>query len=139
MRLSTPHCPSCGGPIDVPRGARHVACSYCSAGLTVHDDHVSTEVKEEDPATPSRSEPNATLWTTETKHFQLSLMEQRVTGVVPELFRGVSVDDERFAFVSLRVVDRDGRPVDHPLDAAFNALHASLLADGDPGLAANLA
>jgi hypothetical protein len=71
--------------------------------------------------------------------FELSVVEQRIPNAMPELFAGIELADERFAFISLRVVDKDGRPMAHPLTAAFEALRASLEADGDPGLSANLA
>lgn len=144
MRLQAPHCPSCGAPLDVPVGAPRVTCGYCNSALVVHEERVSTnrpppprsQVDDEETPYP---EPDATLWTRESPRFELSVIEQRVPDTVPELFSGVELGEDRFAFVSLRVVDRDGRPVAHPLDAAFAALKSSLENDGDPGLAANLA
>jgi hypothetical protein len=128
----------------VPVGAQRVHCGYCNAALVVHDERVSTNrppphrTQADDDETPY-AEPDATLWTRETPRFELSVIEQRIPGTVPELFSGVELADDRFAFVSLRVVDREGRPVAHPVDEAFAALKASLENDGDPGLAANLA
>ncbi|MEW5741860.1 MAG: hypothetical protein AB1938_23295 [Myxococcota bacterium] len=144
MRLQAPHCPSCGAPIDVAVGAQRVTCGYCNTSLVVHEERVSTnrpppprsQVDDEETPYP---EPDATLWTRESPRFELSVIEQRVPDTVPELFSGVELGEDRFAFVSLRVVDREGRPVVHPLDGAFAALKASLENDGDPGLAANLA
>ena len=145
MRIQAPHCPSCGAPIEVPEGAARVTCSYCSAALIIEDERVSTRrpktppsATEEDDESPY-PEPDATLWAKVYPRFELSVIEQRVPQAVPELFAGLELDAERFAFISLRVVDRDGRPQPWPLDAAFEALRASLEADGDPGLAANLA
>lgn len=144
MRLQAPHCPSCGAPIDVPSGVDRVTCGYCNSALVVHAERVSTHrpppprSQADDEETPY-PEPDATLWTKESPRFELSVIEQRIPDTVPELFSGVELGDERFAFVSLRVVDRDGRPVAHPVDTAFAALKASLENDGDPGLAANLA
>lgn len=144
MRLQAPHCPSCGAPIDVPEGANRVTCTWCNSTLVVEQERVSTrrpppvrsELDDEESPYP---EPDATLWTRESPRFELSVIEQRVPQAVPELFSGVELGEDRFAFVSLRVVDRDGRPVAYALDEAFTALKTSLENDGDPGLAANLA
>lgn len=128
----------------MPVGAERVTCSYCNSALVVHEERVSTR-----RAPPPRSaaddeetpypQPDATLWTRESPRFELSVIEQKIPDTVPELFSGVELGEDRFAFVSLRVVDREGRPVAHPLDSAFAALKTSLEDDGDPGLAANLA
>ncbi|MFZ5444475.1 MAG: zinc finger domain-containing protein [Myxococcota bacterium] len=144
MRIQAPHCPSCGAPIEVPEGAARVTCSYCSAALIIEDERVSTRRPKTPPSATEDDEspypePDATLWAKVYPRFELSVIEQRVPQAVPELFAGLELDAERFAFISLRVVDRDGRPQPWPLDAAFEALRASLEADGDPGLAANLA
>lgn len=145
MRIQAPHCPSCGAPIDVPEGAARVTCSYCSSSLVIEAERVSTRKPKaalaptsEDDESPY-PEPDATLWAKVYPRFELSVIEQRIPNTVPELFSGLELADERFAFISLRVVDREGRPLPHPLDAAFEALRGSLEADGDPGLAANLA
>ena len=94
--------------------------------------------KEDDDEAPY-PEPDATLWAKAFPRFELSVIEQRIPGAMPELFAGIELADERFAFISLRVVDKNGRPLAHPLDAAFEALRESLESDGDPGLSANLA
>ncbi len=145
MRIQAPHCPSCGAPLDVPEGAARVACGYCSAALVIEQERVSTRktktaprANEEDDEAPY-PEPDATLWAKVSPRFELSVIEQRIPGAVPELFAGLELAGERFAFVSLRVVDKEGRALPHPLDAAFEALRVSLEEDGDPGLAANLA
>jgi hypothetical protein len=110
----------------------------------VHEERVSTrrpapERSQADDEETPYPEPDATLWSRESPRFELSVIEQRIPDTVPELFSGVELGEDRFAFVSLRVVDREGRPVVHALDAAFAALKTSLENDGDPGLAANLA
>lgn len=147
VRIQALHCPSCGAPLSVPEDAARVSCAYCSAQLVIEADRVSTRRPkpeprashvEEDDETPY-AEPDATLWARVYPRFELSVIEQRIAHAVPELFAGIELEGERFAFISLRVVDKDGRPVAHPLDAAFEALKASLESDGDPGLAANLA
>lgn len=145
MRIQAPHCPSCGAPIDVPEGAARVTCSYCSSSLVIEAERISTRKPKaalapatEDDESPY-PEPDATLWAKVYPRFELSVIEQRIPNTVPEWFAGLELADERFAFISLRVVDREGRPLPHPLDAAFEALRSSLEADGDPGLAANLA
>ena len=145
MQIQAPHCPSCGAPIDVPEQAARVTCAYCSAVLVIEAERVSTRnprpqhrPAEEDDEAPY-AEPDATLWTKVSPRFELSVIEQKMPNAVPELFAGLELADERFAFVSLRVVDKDGRPLAHPLEPAFEALRASLEEDGDPGLAANLA
>ncbi len=145
MQIQAPHCQSCGAPIEVPEGAARVVCGYCNAALVIEQERVSTRR----PKTEARAhddddeapypEPDATLWARVYPRFELSVIEQRVPHAVPELFAGLELADERFAFVSLRVVDKDGRPVAWPLDGAFEALRGSLEDDGDPGLAANLA
>ncbi len=143
MLLQAPHCPGCGAPIDVPVGATRVTCTYCSCKLVVEARRISTEHPGGVEASSERAEypePEATLWTSETPHFELSVVEQIIPGAVKaELFRGVELDEGRFAFVSLRVVDKDSRPVAHPLEPAFETLRESLEGDGDPGLSANLA
>lgn len=144
MRLQAPHCPSCGAPIEVPVGAQRATCGYCGSHLVVEAERVSTQrprpprTSDGDEAAPY-PEPDATLWTRESPRFELSVIEQHIPEAVPELFTGVELSGERFAFVSLRAVDREGRPLEHPLQVAFTALRTSLESDGDPGLAANLA
>ncbi len=146
MRIQAPHCPSCGAPLSVPEDAARVTCAYCSAQLVIEAERVSTRRPKPEPRashveedeTPY-AEPDATLWARVYPRFELSVIEQRIPNAVPELFAGLELEGERFAFVSLRVVDKDGRPVAHALDGAFEALRESLENDGDPGLAANLA
>jgi LSD1 subclass zinc finger protein len=145
IRIQAPHCPSCGAPIDVPEGAARVTCAYCAAALLIEAERVSTRRPKPPPSPPGEEdeqpypEPDATLWAKVYPRFELSIVEQKIPGAVPEWFAGLELGDQRFAFVSLRVVDREGRPLPHPLEAAFEALRGSLEADGDPGLAANLA
>lgn len=143
MRIQAPHCPACGAPLSVPENATRVTCGYCDAPLVIEAERVSTR-RPPAPKLPDDDEapwpePDATLWDKVYPRFELSVIEQRIPHAVPELFAGVELADERFAFISLRVVDREGRPLVHPLDAAFEALQRSLEDDGDPGLAANLA
>lgn len=144
MRIQALHCPACGAPLPVPEGASRFSCGYCETTLLIEEERVSTRR----PAPPKAHasddeapypEPDATLWAKVFPRFELSVIEQRIPQAVPELFAGIELAQERFAFISLRVVDRDGRPVVHPLDAAFATLKTSLEDDGDPGLAANLA
>lgn len=145
MRIQAPHCPSCGAPLSVPEDVARVTCTYCNTSLVIEDERVSTRMPraeprphDDDDETPY-PEPDATLWAHVYPRFELSVIEQKIPQAVPELFAGLQLADDRFAFVSMRVVDRDGRPVVHSLDAAFTSLRASLEEDGDPGLAANLA
>jgi len=128
----------------VPEGATRVTCGYCNTALVIEDERVSTRRPRPQPG-PSQDdetpypEPDATLWAKVYPRFELSVIEQKIPQAVPELFAGIELADERFAFISLRVVDKDGHPLPHALDVAFEALRASLEDDGDPGLAANLA
>lgn len=145
MQIQAPHCPSCGAPLELPEGAARATCAYCATMLVIEQERVSTR-KPKAPATPHEEddetpypEPDATLWAKVFPRFELSVIEQRIPQAVPELFAGIELAEERFAFISLRVVDKDGRPIAHPLDLAFESLRESLEADGDPGLAANLA
>jgi LSD1 subclass zinc finger protein len=145
MQIQAPHCPSCGAPIAVPEGATRATCAFCATLLVIEEERVSTRrpkpeprPKEDDDESPY-PEPDATLWAKVYPRFELSVIEQRIAGAVPELFAGLELAEERFAFISMRVVDKDGRPIPHPLDVAFEALRVSLEADGDPGLSANLA
>ena len=145
MHIQAPHCPSCGAPIEIPEGAARATCGYCASLLVIEAERVSTRRPKPEPRPAEEDdeapypEPDATLWSKVFPRFELSVIEQRVPQAIPELFAGIELNDERFAFISLRVVDKDGRPVAHPLDAAFEALRQSLEADGDPGLSANLA
>lgn len=145
MRIQAPHCPSCGAPIEVPEGAARVTCGYCNTLLIIEAERVSTRRPHREPQTNEEAdegpypEPDATLWDKVYPRFELSIIEQRIPHAVPELFAGVELTDDRFAFVSMRVVDREGRPVAWALDDAFTSLRDSLSDDGDPGLAANLA
>lgn len=145
MQIQAPHCPSCGAPIEIPVGALRASCAYCATQLVIEAERVSTRRPRPEPRTAEEDdeapypEPDATLWAKVFPRFELSVIEQRIAGAVPELFAGIELAEERFAFISLRVVDKEGRPVAHPLDAAFEALRESLEADGDPGLSANLA
>ena len=147
MRVQLPHCASCGAPLEVPAGATRVTCSYCQALLVIDEARVSTRRPrveppragtEEDDEQPY-PEPDATLWAKVYPRFELSIIEQKIPQAVPELFAGLELGDERFAFVSMRVVDREGKPQSHDLGPAWEALRRSLEDDGDPGLAANLA
>ncbi len=144
MRLQAPHCPSCGAPVDVPPGVERVACAFCQTSLVVEAHAVSTRGAaprhEPEPAkAPPFPEPEATLRNWSVPRFELSLIEQSIPGVVPEVFAGLELPDERFAFISMRVVDAEGEPVAVALQPAFEALSSSLQNDGDPGLSANLA
>jgi hypothetical protein len=113
--------------------------------LVIEQERVSTRrpkppaIAHDEESESPYPEPDATLWARVYPRFELSLIEQKIPQAVPELFAGVELEDERFAFVSMRVVDKEGRPVAFALEGAFEALRASLGADGDPGLAANLA
>ena len=144
MRIQAPHCPACGAPLSVPENVARLSCSYCETLLIIEDERVSTR-RPAPPKPPDADdeapypEPDATLWAKVFPRFELSVIEQRIPQAVPELFAGIELAQERFAFISLRVVDRDGRPLVHSLDEAFVALKTSLEDDGDPGLAANLA
>lgn len=144
MRLQAPHCPSCGAPVDVPPGAERVVCAFCQTSLVVEAHAVSTRGALPRPApekakAPPFPEPEATLRNWAVPRFEVSLIEQPIPGAVPEVFAGLELPDDRFAFVSLRVVDAEGAPVAVSLQPAFDALSSSLQNDGDPGLAANLA
>jgi LSD1 subclass zinc finger protein len=144
MRLQAPHCPSCGAPVDVPPGAERVVCSFCQTTLVVEAHAVSTRGAAprhapEKSKAPPFPEPEATLRNWAVPRFELSLIEQPIPGAVPEVFAGLELPDERFAFISLRIVDADGAPVAVSLQPAFDALTSSLQNDGDPGLSANLA
>ena len=145
MRIQAPHCPSCGAPLDVPAGATRVTCGYCSATLVIEEEKVSTRRQRLEPR-PSHEddeapypEPDATLWAKVYPRFELSIIEQKIPQAMPELFAGLELGEERFAFVSMRVTDKDGKPLAYELEPAFSALRASLEDDGDPGLSANLA
>lgn len=145
MRLQAPHCPACGAPIDVPPEVSRVTCGYCTAVLIVTANTVTTQHPHgqtsgaSTEASAATDEPDATLRNWATARFELSLIEQSIPGAVPAIFAGVELSDERFAFVSARVVDSNRFPVVWPLDAAFAELKRSLEDDSDPGLAANLA
>lgn len=147
MRVQLPHCASCGAPLEVPAGATRVTCSYCQALLVIDEERVSTRRQRPEPPRAGTEEddeqpypePDATLWAKVFPRFELSIIEQKIPQAVPELFAGLELGNERFAFVSMRVVDRDGKPLAYDLAPAWEALRASLEEDGDPGLAANLA
>lgn len=144
MRLQAPHCPSCGAPIDVPVGVARVTCGYCQTSLVVEAESVSTRghprpAPAEPPEHPPFPEPDATLRNWAVPRFELSLIEQPIPESVPEIFAGFELPEERFCFLSMRLVDAEGAAVKAPLDAAFAAVKSSLENDGDPGLAANLA
>jgi hypothetical protein len=144
MRLQAPHCAACGAPIDVPVGAARVTCTYCSTTLVIEDHAVSTFHAPPRPApaeqrAPPFPEPDATLRSWAVPRFEVSLIEQSIPGAAHEVFAGVELPLERFAFVCLRVVDSHGAAVNVPLADAFAALKQSLEDDADPGLAANLA
>jgi hypothetical protein len=143
MHLQAPHCPSCGAPLDVPEGVTRVTCPYCSCTLVVDHERISTRrgprAPEPEDTHPPYPEPEATSWAHATTRFELSVIEQRVPEAKGEVFAGVPLEGERFALVSLRIIDKEGAGVAWPLEAAFTALKTSLENDGDPGLAGNLA
>ncbi|MBE2252966.1 MAG: hypothetical protein IAE78_25765 [Myxococcus sp.] len=144
MHLQAPHCPSCGAPVDVPPGAARVTCAFCQTTLVVEAHAVSTRHTAPRPSTekakaPPFPEPEATLRNWAVPRFELSLIEQPIPGAAPEVFAGLELPEDRFAFLSMRVVDAEGEALTVKLDGAFEALTTSLRDDGDPGLAANLA
>jgi LSD1 subclass zinc finger protein len=147
MRIQAPHCPACGAPLDVPLGAPRVTCGYCNTSLVIEEERVSTRRQRPEAPRPGTEEddeqpypePDATLWAKVFPRFELSIIEQKIPQAVPEHFAGLELGEERFAFISLRVVDKDGKPLAHDVSGAFEALRGSLEEDGDPGLAANLA
>ena len=143
MHLQAPHCPSCGAPLDVPEGDTRVTCEYCGRQLVVHDTRVTAP---RIPAAPEPAaeeapfpEPDATSYSRESPRFELSVIEQLVGDERREIFSPVDLTEDRFALVSLRAVDADGASVAADLSAGADALRESLEADGDPGLAANVA
>jgi LSD1 subclass zinc finger protein len=138
MHLQAPHCASCGAPIDVPVGAQRVTCAFCQTTLVVQAHAVSTfqarpRVAAAQSKAPPFPEPDATLRNWAVPRFELSLVEQVIPNAVPEVFAGFELPSERFAFVSLRVVDAEGQPQPVPLTRAFEALRESLANDLDPG------
>lgn len=145
MRIQALHCPACGGPLEVAPGSARASCSYCGASLVI--DHERITDRTERPAPAERSEaapypqPPATLYTysAEGSRFELSVVEQELPERVPDHFTPVDLGEHRFALTYLRAIDPDGAPVAADLGSAFAALRASLDADQDPGLAANLA
>lgn len=146
MRLQAPHCPSCGAPLAVPEGAARARCSYCGAELVVEQEahrvrgHRQPAPREpHDAEHPPYEEPEAVLSDKAFPRFELSAIEQKVEGAVPEVFLALELEAQRFAVVQLRCVDAEGRPVVHDLSKATAALTDSLAQDFDPGLAANLA
>jgi len=130
--------------VGVPPGAERVVCAFCQTSLVVEAHAVSTRGAVPRHATekakaPPFPEPEATLRNWAVPRFELSLIEQPIPGAVPEVFAGLELPEDRFAFISLRVVDAEGAPVAVSLQPAFEALTSSLQNDGDPGLSANLA
>jgi len=121
-----------------------VTCSYCQTSLVVEAESVSTHgyhrpPPAEPPEHPPFPEPDATLRNWAVPRFELSLIEQPIPDSVPEIFAGFELPEERFCFLSMRVVDADGHPQKVSLNGAFDEVKSSLENDGDPGLAANLA
>jgi hypothetical protein len=88
---------------------------------------------------PSYAPPDASLFTRDAPRFELSAIQQKVPGGVPDVFEHLELGEDRFALVYLRAIDADGKGVRRELDVGFRALAKSLEEDGDPGLAANLA
>lgn len=146
MRLQAPHCPSCGAPLAVPEGAGRARCGYCGAELVVEEEAHRVRGRRRAPAEdaadreqPPFEEPEAVLYDRVFPRFELSAIEQKVEGAVPDVFMALELEAQRFAVVQLRCVDREGQPKAQELAAATAALTDSLAQDFDPGLAANLA
>ena len=132
-----PHCPSCALPL--PRSDVGV-CPGCHVPLLGEAGRISTRkapvvTDDESPA----AEPDATLLQHRFARFELSVLEQHLPQTLPERFEAMPLSGDRVAVVTLRVVDRDGKPVPQPLDEAVQQMRTSLEDDADPGLAANLA
>jgi hypothetical protein len=142
MQLQAPHCPGCGAPIEVKVNALRATCKFCAALLIVEGARISTHdeaPKESRDEVQVFREPDATLWTSETSHFEMSMIEQNIPAEAQEEFVALELRDGRFAFVLLRTIDREGVPLKTNLTHAQEALLRSLEEDADPGLAANAA
>jgi hypothetical protein len=91
-----------------------------------------------DPERPEESEaqPESRLSQWTAPRFELSLLEQ-VSELAPEAFLPLELPEDRFALVSLRIVDEKGRALERPLP--LEAIRQALEEEPDPGLAANRA
>lgn len=130
MALRAYFCPCCGARLDPP-SQRVVACAYCDARLEADVEHVTGQAPAAEMAQP---EARLSQWTA--PRFEVSLLEQTLEPS-PELFIPVELPEDRFALVSLRVVDAKDRALEHPLP--LDAIRESLAEEPDPGLAANRA
>jgi len=150
MRIQALHCPSCGAPLGAVPEEPQTTCGYCHAVLRVDHERVSTSratdafaaPKKQDDEVEPYAEPEVTLSTWVAPRFELSFLEQPIPGAPHEVFAGFELADQKFAVCYLRVIDDEGRGVRAgkvELGPAFEVLKASLEADADPGLAANLA
>ena len=144
MRLQAFHCPSCAARLDIKAGASRIKCDYCGGTLVVEGETVSSQGPHarQQAAEADKSdypEPGATLYTREAARFEMSVIEQRIPEGIPDRFTHLELGDERFALVYVRHLDSQGAPVAGDVETPFQALKGSLEADGDPGLAANVA
>ncbi len=130
MALRAYFCPCCGARLEPPT-ARLVACAYCDARLEADVEHVSGQASHAEVAQP---EARLSQWTA--PRFEVSVLEQ-VESPAPEAFLPLELPEERFALVSLRVVDVLDRALEHTLP--LEVIRASLEEEPDPGLAANRA
>jgi len=118
-----------------------VTCGYCRLNLSIERDRITSPRARpgEEAAEPAFEQPEATLSSRESPRFELSVLEQPIAGAPAQLWRGVDLSGDRFAFIELRLIDAERHPVAGELEALFEAARDSLQDDGDPGLAANLA
>lgn len=135
-------CPNCGAPLSPDAGSSSLRCGYCNGVLLLQGPRVTyrgTAAASSGGAEQGErySPPDATLSSTATKRFELSLLEQKVEGTLPDVFLPLELAEDRFALVSMRPTDDQGKTAAAQLESAQDALEASLEEDEDPGLAAS--
>jgi DNA-directed RNA polymerase subunit RPC12/RpoP len=128
------YCPSCGAPLKKPETSL-VTCGYCDSALLIEERRVLEKRPDKPLAGPLTPGPSA-LVSEEVRRFELSLLEQAADGTIEDGFCTLSLPEDRFALIFLRLIDSDDKTLESDYPSHCRRLQDSLGGHEDPGLAA---
>lgn len=135
LKLRAFFCPCCGARLDPP-ARRVVQCSYCDARLQSDETFIEAELPEAHK-TPEPDLSQCRLSQARQGCFEMSWLHQPLVDPERDRLHFFSLGERECALVYLRICDRQGKSLDHPLP--LSPLQESLQAFRDPGLAAHQA
>jgi DNA-directed RNA polymerase subunit RPC12/RpoP len=128
------YCPSCGAPLASPE-SNMINCGYCDSTLLIEERRVLEKRTVKTVPGPLEPPPSA-LISEEVRRFELSLLEQTADGSTDDGFCTLSLPEDRFALIFLRLIDEKDKTMGTDYPAHCRHLQESLVRHEDPGLAA---